>query len=396
VSGTGILCRLVITSSQPATLKNIFYIILLALGVKILYVLFALAINDRTPQKVDLSNKSSILDIFKRHDAYWYEKIATYGHEKITPDQLGKCDGQVIEQSYYEFLPLYPLIVGATMSALNNGFNEIAVVYSIIFSVSAFLLFYYFAKLYTKDEKKAFLGTVILILFPFHYYFSMYYTESLYLLVLLGCFIAVHEKKNVLLSLLLACLVLIRPNALFMTIPLIIYYFEKHYSLDFRQLFKRDLKAYIPLLAFISAPLVMLAYGVYLKHMTGDFFAYITARRGWCLYSTYPWEPLLRMKGWIDYFKFFYLAAFGLLSLLLIRKIPLSMQALIWINLLLPLTSNLITLPRFISCIFIFPILFSDWFSGRKWPVRLSLALVLFAGQLITFSFWLTSNEFSY
>jgi Gpi18-like mannosyltransferase len=376
--------------------RNIIYIIIIALGVKIFYFFFALAINEITPQKVDITNVNSVLDIFKRHDSYWYEKIAVNGHEKITPDQLGKCQGQVIEQSYYEFLPLYPLIVGATMSALNTGFNEVAIVYSIIFSVSAFLLFYYFARLYTQDEKKAFWGTVILIIFPFHYYFSMYYTESLYLVLLLGCFIAVHEKKNILLSLLLAFLVLIRPNALFMTIPLFIYYFEKHYSLDIKLIFKRNIVEYIPLLAFVSAPLVMLAYGIYLKYMTGDFFAYITARRGWCLYTTFPWEPLLRMKGWIDYFKFFYLAAFGLFSLFYIKKIPLSMHALIWINLLLPLTSNLITLPRFISCVFIFPILFSDWFSGIKWPIRLSLALVLFAGQLVTFSYWLTSSEFSY
>jgi Gpi18-like mannosyltransferase len=376
--------------------RNIIFIIILALGVKVFYVLFAFAFNDKTPQKVNLTSINSVLDIFKRHDSYWYEKIAINGHEKITPDQLGKCDGTTIEQSYYEFLPLYPLIVGATMTTLHLGFSAVAFVYSIIFSVSAFLLFYYFARLYTKDEKKAFWGTVILITFPFHYYFSMYYTESLYLTILLGCFIAVHEKKTILLSVLLAFLVLIRPNALFMTIPLLIYYFEKHYSLDIKLIFKRNIREYIPLLAFLSAPVVMLAYGVYLKYMTGDFFAYITARRGWCLYTTFPWEPLLRMKGWVDYFKFFYLAAFGLLSLIFIKKIPLSMHALIWINLLLPMTSNLITLPRFISCIFIFPILFSDWFSGSKWTIRLSLVLVLFAVQLVTFSFWLTSSEFSY
>jgi Gpi18-like mannosyltransferase len=364
--------------------------------VKIFYVLFAYAINDKTPQRVNLASTQSILDIFKRNDSYWYEKIALNGHEKITPDELGKCNGKEIEQSYYEFLPLYPLIVGATMSLLKLGFNPVAFIYSIIFSVAAFLLFYYFARLYTQDDKRAFWGTLILMIFPFHYYFSMYYTESLYLILLTGSFIAVHEKKNVLLSMLLAFLALIRPNALFMTIPLFLYYFEKHYSLDVKLIFKRNIREYIPLLAFVSAPIVMLAYGVYLKYMTGDFFAYITARRGWCLYSTFPWEPLLRMKGWMDYFKFFYLAAFGLLSVFYIKKIPLSMHALIWINLLLPLTSNLITLPRFISCIFIFPIIFSDWFSNRKWPVRWSLALVMFAGQLVTFSFWLTSSEFSY
>jgi Gpi18-like mannosyltransferase len=377
-------------------MRKILYIILIALGVKVCYVLFAVAYNDRTQQKVDLRSISSILDVFKRNDSYWYEKIATSGHEKITPDQLGKCTREVIEQSYYEFLPLYPAIVGITMSLTHLGFNGPAFFYSLIFSLLAFILFYYFAKLYTGDESKSFWATVILILFPFHYYFSMFYTESLYLLLLLGCFIAVHQRKNLLLAVLLGFLVLVRPNALFMAIPLFIYYFERHYSLNIREIFRRNWKEYIPLLAFAAAPAVMILYGVYLKYMTGDFFAYITARRGWCLYSTFPWEPLLRMKSWGDYFKFFYIMFFGLLSLVFIRKIPLSMQALIWINLLLPLTSNMITLPRFISTIFIFPIIFGGWFSDYKWPVRLTLALILFASQLITFTFWLTSSEFSY
>jgi len=72
------------------------------------------------------------------------------------------------------------------------------------------------------------------------------------------------------------------------------------------------------------------------------------------------------------------------------------MQALIWINLLLPLTSNLITLPRFISCIIIFPMIFGTIVSNYKSPVKITLTLLLFAGQLFTFSYWLTSSEFSY
>lgn len=377
-------------------MRNIIYIIIIALGVKICYVLFAFAINERTQQKVDLTSINSILDVFKRHDAYWYEKITTYGHEKITPDQLGKCDGKVIEQSYYAFFPLYPATVGVTMRAFSLKFNGAAFILGIIYSCLAFIVFYIFAKLYTNDDQKAFYSTVILILFPFHYYFSMYYTESLYLLLLLGCFIAVHRKQIKLLAVLLGLLVLVRPNAFLMTFPLLIYFFEKHYNLNIKQVFQRNWREYLPLLVFLTAVVVMLAYMVYLKHMTGDFLAFKRAQRGWCNYTTFPWEPLLRMKSWEEYFKFFYMALFGLISLIFIRKIPLSMQALIWINLLLPLTSNLITLPRFISCIIVFPVIFGTIVTNYKFPVKLALALLLFAGQLITFSFWLTSSEFSY
>lgn len=377
-------------------LRKIYQIILIALAVKIAYVLFAIAFQEYTPQKVDPGDAQSVLDVFKRHDSYWYEKIATFGHEKITPDQLGKCDGTVIEQSYYAFFPLYPTLIGLSMSLTGAGFNTTALFYSLVFSLSAFILFFIFAGMYLKDERKAFMATLILILFPFHYYFSMYYTESLYLLLLLAGFIAAHRNQHVLLAVLLGFLVLVRPNALLMAIPLFIYYFEKHFSLNVREIFRRNRKEYLPLLAFAAAPAVMLLYCVYLEVMTGDFFAFQTAQQGWCNYTTWPWTPLLRMQSWQEYFKFGYLAAFGLVSIVLWRRIPLSMHALIWINLLLPLTSNMITLPRFISCIFIFPLLSGDWTAGWKWPLRLALALVLFAGQLLTFTYWLSSSEFAY
>lgn len=377
-------------------MKKIIWIIVVAIVVKIFYIFYGLAFNEVNDIGVSSYNTSDLIDFFHKNDSYWYEKIAVNGHHKITPDQLGKCDGNEIEQSYYEFLPLYPFTVKAAMWLFGAGFKQIAFLYSIIFSLLAFILFYLFAKDYTKDENIAFWATLVLILFPFHYYFSMFYTESLYLILLVGSFAAIHHRKIFLLSLLLALLALVRPNGIFMTIPLFIYFFEQYYSLDLYKLFKRNYREYLPLLAFLSAPVALLSYCVYLNYMTGDFFAYITARRGWCLYSTFPWEPVLRMNRWEEFFKFGYLLFYLAISIIFVKKIPLSMQALIWINILLPLTSNMLTLPRFISSIFIFSIIFGMFISKFKKPYIIGILMILFLGQLFTFTFWLMSHEFSY
>jgi Gpi18-like mannosyltransferase len=377
-------------------MKKIIYIIIVAIVVKAFYICSGITFNELNDIKVSSYNITNQIDFFQKNDSYWYEKIAINGHHKITPDQLGKCDTNYIEQSYYEFLPLYPFTIRASMLLLNIDFKEVAFLYSIVFSLAAFILFYLFAKTYTNDEDKAFWGTMILILFPFHYYFSMFYTESLFLILLIGCFMAINANKILILSVLLALLALVRPNGIFMIIPLFIYFIEKHYSLDLNKLFKRNIREYLPLLAFLCAPIALLAYCVYLKYMTGDFFAYITARRGWCLYSTFPWEPMLRMEKWEDYFKFGYLMFYLLISLIYIKKIPLSMQALIWINILLPLTSNMMTLPRFISSIFIFSIIFGMIISKFRKPYIIGILIILFIGQLFTFTFWLMSHEFSY
>jgi hypothetical protein len=56
----------------------------------------------------------------------------------------------------------------------------------------------------------------------------------------------------------------------------------------------------------------------------------------------------------------------------------------------------MITLPRFISCIFIFPIIFGGWIGGLKWPWKVSMLILLFAAQLFSFTYWLRGDEFAY
>jgi Gpi18-like mannosyltransferase len=387
--------------------KHTIYIVIVSIGVKFLYVIFGLGciahLSDSSPE---FSTKG-ILELFHRNDSYWYAMIAENGHQRITPDQLGDCNESTLNQSYYEFLPLYPFTLRAIMEATGLDFLTVAFLFSFFVSILTFYLFFLFAWQYTQNKEVAFLSTMVLILFPFHYYFSMYYSESLYLALLLGSFLSIKNSRFLLLAILLPLLVLVRPNGVFMLIPLFIYFFEIHYALNINVMFdkpitrlvqitKKPLKEYLPLLAFISGPLALICYGVYLYYMTGDFFAYITARRGWCLYSTFPWEPILKMSNWGDYFRFVYLSVFLLLSVILIKKIPLSFQALIWINIFLPLTSNLITLPRFISSIFIFSLIFGIFFSKVKKPYLLLIFVALFLLQLFTFAFWINGSEFSF
>ena len=266
----------------------IIKIIILILAVKLIYYLFAVFINQYvTPLPENLhvlgnENEKGILDIFYANDSGWYEKIAAQGHEKVTPDQLGKCEEGNIEQSYYAFFPLYPLFVGSTMKLAGAGFSEVAFFYSLVFSLLAFILFYKFSSQYFKNNKIALTSTLLLILFPFHYYYSMYYSEALYLVLLIACFFAIKDKKWSILCFLLGFLVLVRPNGVFMTIPLLVYTIEEIYSIHLlqqlktstknlsAQLYKNFMANPIPLLVFAIVPIVFFGYCLYLYQMTGN------------------------------------------------------------------------------------------------------------------------------
>jgi hypothetical protein len=67
---------------------------------------------------------------------------------------------------------------------------------------------------------------------------------------------------------------------------------------------------------------------------------------------------------------------------------------LIWTGLLLPLFSGSVaSMPRFISVIFPFTILFGDWLHSFKYKYYM-LGLLFFL-QLFVFYFWLTRHPFS-
>lgn len=360
-------------------------IVILAVAVKLAYFIFGY-----------FSGYHADLEILKRNDSYWYEKIAINGHEKITPDQLGSCEDSQLKQSYYAFFPLYPFIIKGAMALTGFSFDKVAFFYSVAFSLLLFLVFFMFIKVLSHSVETAFYSTLVLMLFPFHYYFSVFYTESLFLLLLIAAFYAIEKRRLVLFSGLTALLVLVRPNGLFMMIPLFIFLVEGYQKPDVVSVVKSGFKNYRNLIYFVLPVFTFIAYCTYLKIMTGDFFAYKTAQAGWCRETVFPWVPILRSADGIDYFNSAYFFVFVLIGIFCFNKIPLSFSALIWINLLLPLTANSITSPRFISVIFVFSFIIGQSLHKNRPMLIAALFIVLFLLQLVTFKFWLLGSRFSF
>ena len=133
---------------------KILTIIILAIAVKVIYVLFSMGYASFSDE-VQIYNSQDVVELFKRNQAYWYEKIAVEGHQKISPDQLGNCEEGNMQQSAYAFFPLYPFTIRFTMYSVNMGFNSMAMMYSLIFSILLFVLFYKFVRLFYDSEKIA-------------------------------------------------------------------------------------------------------------------------------------------------------------------------------------------------------------------------------------------------
>lgn len=384
--------------------RNIWLIVGLSLGIKLLYFLFAFTLaNTGTTfessyqyQIAHFNDSSKVVNIFYRHDAGWYEYIAGMGHSKIKPEELVPTK-QVWRQSYYAFFPLYPATVKGLQLLMHCGYKNAGLLLGIIFSTASLLLFYYFTRLFTKSDTIALTSTIILCLFPFAFYISMGMTEGMFLTLLMATFIGVHNKNILLMAVCGALLVLVRPNGIVMALPLGLYFIEKHvFSGKWRWPKKADWTKLLPAFSLLSMPLIFLAYCFYLKEMTGDFFAFSTAQAGWGKYLANPFKVIFLQDGWRHWVEVGFVFFAILLGLIGLKRIPLSMHVLIALNLLLPIMAGTTTsMPRYISVIFPLFILMGIFLSKvpKVKPVAYGALLTL---HLLSFYFWLLPDFLSF
>jgi hypothetical protein len=381
-------------------MPDIVKIIISSIVLKISYLIFALIINqhERLPQYVAL-NFQGYISVTSNADTGWYEKISKNGYPEIhNVDDIGYSCKEKYKQSEWAFFPFYPWLLVSLNKITSLDFDVCGFILSIIFSLLVFIGFYWFLLSVAYSSEKAFYFTMILMLFPFHYYFSMQYTEAIFFTLMIFCFLAVNKNKLYFLPFLVIPLTLVRPNGILILLPLFIFYLEKQgailrYKVNWKTILNR--KIFYPMLFFLAGPVAFILWGFYQKQMTGEFFAFSIAQRGWYRHLMIPILAFFRTGGFATQFNSYYTILIILIAILWWKKLPLYMNILVWVSIIAPLCSGSVTsMPRFISVIFPFSIIFSGWFITTKF--KYPLLIILFSLQIFVFYFWLTGNPFSF
>lgn len=381
--------------------KNIIKIILLTLFLKILYFAFALLVSKseiNTGYHTELT-KAEFISVFKRNDSYWYQKAAELGYPKISnPSDLGYSNGKYFKQSVWAHFPVYPLSIRFIERSLTTDFETSAFVLSIIFSISSFIAFYLLCiNVFKINSDDSYIYTMFFMFFPFHYYYSMYYTEAMFFSFLAYSFIFISQKKYMPLSLILIPLTLVRPNGIVCLLPLFIYFIEveggfKKLYFEFKTLNWGKISK---VLWFLSAPIALGIYCLYQKQMTDHYFAFVKAQAGWHKEFMFPLMGLFRRSDVATQFNSIYALIVMAISIVAWRKFPLSLNILIWISILLPLASgSAACMPRYISVIFPLTVYLTSFLIKTRWKFHILFGVLLL--QLLTFYPWLISHPFSF
>lgn len=328
----------------------------------------------------------SMHKVFMKQDSWWYKQIAEEGYRELrNEDEIGFSHKSEFTQSEWAFFPLYPLLLRLPM-ALGLSFEASALILSLILSSLGFLLFYQLASRWLREKRKAYVVVLTLMLFPFNYYFSMYYSEMLFLVLLLLAFYAVVYRKWWVLGISASLLALNRPNGLVVLLPIFVFYLEQNALISgfsLKEFGRKRGWLVVSMLAF--GPLMFAVYCWFQFERTGFFTAFSIAQKGWYRELTWPFLSFFRHGDVATQFNSFYTLLLIIAAFLLRKKLPLSFILLIWLSILLPLFSgSVLSMPRFVSLIFPLFLFVGAAIASRRRPyITLSMLFLLQLGSFI-------------
>ncbi|KQX61740.1 mannosyltransferase family protein [Angustibacter sp. Root456] len=210
-------------------------------------------------------------------DTWHYVRIAERGY---LPPGLPCCD--------QAFFPGYPLLM-RLLSPLTGGSVAVAgLLISLVAGSVAAVLLWRVAELRTPGTGRD--AVVFLAVAPFGVFLSAVYTESLFLALALGAWLAASRRRWWWAGALAAGTAAIRVNGLFVAAALAVMYVEQ---------LRRDerRRPRVDVLALAAPGLVVLAFFGYLAWRTGSVRAWQDAQTtGWVRHAAWPWEGL--SAGW--------------------------------------------------------------------------------------------------
>ena len=218
-----------------------------------------------------LGSMTSALRIWTRWDALHYLKIAESGYTGVGEDRF-----------LIVFFPLYPFLVSVA-SYITGEYMVAGFLVTAIASLATGFLFRELVRL-DHHERTAQLAVLFLFIFPASYFLHIPYTESLFLALAIGCFLAARKRMWLTVAILgsLACVT--RINGLILVPALAFEVWE-----EYRE--TRKLNS-----AWIFVALIPAGFGIYLLLnyvIAGDPTMFLTYQREhWQRYARVPWDGI--------------------------------------------------------------------------------------------------------
>jgi len=328
------------------------------------------------------------LDIWSRWDSEWYLLISKTGYD--TAGVLASSRIRTRPEASLGFFPLYPFLIRC-LSPVFGGILSGILISNISLLLSLYLLIELARELW-PDGYSEMIGVgagLAVLLHPLTLFFSAVYSESLYLALSLGAFLAVIRKSRSLLpAVLTVAAVLTRPFGIIILLPMVLRWRKDNDGI------KR-----LTVIA-VSALFGLGMYLLYCYTLVGDPLAFVTRQQHWRGKSFFPGWALIR---WCLDGPTIHGASSSTIELLIalvflavlpaaFKYLPLSLASYLAVGIAIPLSSTLWSFGRISSVLFPVYLLIGCFFSRYRlrvvWLYGVSFLLSLAAMAFFAAGWW--------
>jgi hypothetical protein len=256
------------------TLTRLILFVIFVLGSQVHLLKAPLPLGQGQDVYIDLTKMSlarTLRPLADRGDGDWYLSIARNGYEHI-PFAVGYHN--------WAFFPLYPLVVCAA-SYLTGGYELTGMMLSSLFFFIALVLLYKLTREYGYDEATAERTIFYLAVFPTSYFFSLPLTESLFLLLTVSSFYEARREHWTWAGIFAALASATRFIGILMFPTLLVLYWQRYRT-----------RPRVNALGILLAPAGLIAYMLFLHHITGNALAFKDVLSAWGRKSGFFLKPL--------------------------------------------------------------------------------------------------------
>jgi Gpi18-like mannosyltransferase len=225
-------------------------------------------------------------------DAQWYLRIADAGYPSRAVFDAHP-DPRYMGALSYAFFPLYPLVLALFNFALHNIELAAFIVANLLLIANFFSMYYVVTRLFSKEIA---VKTICLaFLFPFSIFYRSYFTESLFLLLLLWYGYFLIKQKWFLSTVLGSLLFVTRPNGLFL---IVVYVWQLVIAI------RKKKSSWIKLLYIPLSLIPLFLWCLYCLKLTGNPFYWHKVQSIWfkspSIGATF-FENVQHMLGFFNY-----------------------------------------------------------------------------------------------
>jgi hypothetical protein len=327
-----------------------------------------------------------LTNMLARWDTFFYYTIATAGYS---------WDAAVFRHYNVVFFPLYPVLMRWGGAVLGGHPLLAGLVVSLSAFAGAMALLYRLALLELGDDQ-AWRVILLISTFPYALYFSVVYTESLFLLLSVGAFYAMRRGSLGWTALCGLAAGLTRPNGFWLALPLMLLAVRPTDADTSGASQRRPIGLSLALLVACAPAIGVALFSGYLQLRFGDALAWVHGQAAWGVPmllragapdpGKLPGEPLIKpieVITWIGNIAAFGAAVWAIRPIS--KRLGPAYGAWIVVNIFPPVVAHLfMSLGRFTSVLF--PLFF--WLAIRIPRNRLMLVAGAFAACQAVLAIW--------